>query len=480
MKFNTRNTTKTTNLAGGDAYSESPKLELVSLLLTSFVKDQFYRSEKSALKQVGSLIDAIPDKKFSAKAAIYARKTFGMRSISHVVAGELLKRVSGEEWMKNFLNKVVNRPDDITEITAYYLKNSNPPHVVTNSMRKGFAKALEKLDEYQVAKYRGEKNDVSLVDVVNLFHPKSTPALKKLIKGTLKPADTWETKLSEAGKKAENEEEKSEFKKEVWIDLIAERRLGYFAVLRNLRNIIQQAPEILPGALAILTDKGLIKKSLVFPFNFVTAFKEIQALSGSINTQILKSVVIGLSEAIDLSLSNVPELPGETAVVLDISGSMQGKPIEIGSLFAAVLAKANNADVLTFASRTRNIPINPLDSTVTIAGQLLDIFTKHSGGTDFHVIFPALQKKYDRVIILSDMQGWMGYGSPTSEFYAYKTKYKADPFIYSFDLQGYGTLQFPESRVCALAGFSAKVFDLMKLVEKDRKALVHEIEKVEL
>ena len=35
------------------------------------------------------------------------------------------------------------------------------------------------------------------------------------------------------------------------------------------------------------------------------------------------------------------KLDGETLVVLDGSGSMSGKPIKIGSLFAAVLIKAN-------------------------------------------------------------------------------------------------------------------------------------------
>jgi hypothetical protein len=52
--------------------------------------------------------------------------------------------------------------------------------------------------------------------------------------------------------------------------------------------------------------------------------------------------------------------------------------------------------------------------------------------------------------------------------------------VYSFDLQGYGSLQFPEQNVFALAGFSDKVFDLMQLLETDRIALIREIEKSEL
>ena len=40
--------------------------------------------------------------------------------------------------------------------------------------------------------------------------------------------------------------------------------------------------------------------------------------------------------------------------------------------------------------------------------------------------------------------------------------------------------QFPENNVYCLAGFSDKIFDIMKLLESDKKALVKKIEEVEL
>ncbi|MFA7407370.1 MAG: hypothetical protein WCY93_05965 [Anaerolineaceae bacterium] len=78
------------------------------------------------------------------------------------------------------------------------------------------------------------------------------------------------------------------------------------------------------------------------------------------------------------------------------------------------------------------------------------------------------------------MQGWIGRDAPTKAFNAYKERTKADPVVFSFDLQGYGTLLFPKRNVYAIAGFSDKVFDIMKLLESDKKALLHEIEKIEL
>ncbi len=499
MRFNrkTVETKRTVNLAGGEAFTEDPKLEFVSILLTSFVQDQFYRTQNEGLKKVKELMVAIKEKLFLAKAAVYARTKFGMRSISHVVAAELVPLARGQEWLKRFLDKIVYRPDDMQEILAYYLTEYGKP--VPNSIKKGFAEALKRYDEYALAKYRGERKDISMVDIINLIHPKpnaqNRKALQLLIEGELKSTKTWESKLTKAGQEAsftteteeEREEKLAELKKEAWGDLVKKRKIGYFALLRNLRNIIADAPEIVDDAAEMLTDKNLIKKSLVLPFRFVTARDEIQKLSGTGTRKIIKA----LSDAVDISLDNVPELSGRTLVVLDESGSMgeidnPKSPISIGSLFAAVLYKKCDADFMGFSDRSHYETFNDRDSVLTIQKNMIS--ARNNGGTNFNLIFQTAKEKYDRIVILSDMQGWMaaadGYynigGQPGKTFAAYKKRFGANPFVYSFDLQGYGTLQFPERNVYCLAGFSDKVFGVMKLLEQDRNALVREIEKIEI
>ena len=76
------------------------------------------------------------------------------------------------------------------------------------------------------------------------------------------------------------------------------------------------------------------------------------------------------------------------------------------------------------------------------------------------------------------MQGWIGRHTPTKELNKYKADFNVNPAVYSFDLSGYGSMQFPEQNVYCLAGFSEKVFDIMKLMEQDKKALVSEITKM--
>lgn len=418
----------------------------------------------------------ICDKKFVAQAAVYARTEFGMRSITHCVASELAKHITGEKWAKDFYSAVIYRPDDMLEILSYHSsKNGKLP----NAMKKGLAKAFDKFDTYSLAKYRGEGKGFKLIDVVNLVHPtpteKNSNAIKALVKGELKSFDTWEVELSKAGQSASSEEEKQDFKKEAWVKLITEKKLGYFALLKNLRNIIEQAPEIINVAMEQLTNEALIKKSLVLPFRFLTAFEEIQKLNDG---KIVRDVLMALNKAVDISVSNVPKFDGETLVVLDVSGSMHESgnksPHIIGALFSAVLVKSNNADFMTFSDNAQYRNVNPMDSTITISNSMRFA----SGGTNFHSIFQTANKKYDRIIILSDMQGWIGRECPTVEFRNYKATTGANPFIYSFDLKNYGSMQFPEPNVFALAGFSEKCFDIMKLMETDKTALIGEVKKV--
>jgi hypothetical protein len=52
--------------------------------------------------------------------------------------------------------------------------------------------------------------------------------------------------------------------------------------------------------------------------------------------------------------------------------------------------------------------------------------------------------------------------------------------VFSFDLSGYGSLQFPERQVCCLAGFSDKTLETLKLLDADPGALIRVIEAVEL
>lgn len=538
------------NKAGGQAFSLKPKSELITLVLTSFLQDKNYETGKEQLARIKKLCSEISDKKFIAQLAIYARDKFGMRSVSHVLAGEIANTVKNETWTKSFFNKVVVRVDDMSEILSYYFgvadKKGKKHAPIPNSVKKGFAKAFEKFDSYQLAKYKAEAKELKLVDLVNLIHPKpfdkngvvkiersvlenilttlkpESKSYKNLVRtmaqkyegegiypisslqaltlGLLKSTDTWESKQSKTGqevaKKAKelklNEVEKekllTEEKADNWKELIETRKIGYFALLRNIRNIAKQAPNLVDKACELLVDEKLINSSRVLPFRFLTVIKEIGKLVNEIDSTILIKFMQALNRAVDLALKNVPTFEGNTLIAIDVSGSMTSaiksnkdndntiSCAEIAGLFGVTLAKANqNSNVVLFDNSATHYIVNPNDSILTN----LKNINFRGGGTTFSSIFRVLKKGYDRIIILSDMQSWND-SQFKDTFKSYKSKFDCNPFIFSVDLQGYGSSVFPESKVALLTGFSEKMFETMKNLEQDKNALIKEIESIEI
>lgn len=489
------------NEAGGEAYPKSPKLELVSMLLTNFVQDQFYRKTGDTLKRLGALVKECPPE-FCAKAAVYARDHFGMRSISHAVAGELAaqNRTSREPWATAFYDKIVVRPDDMLEIIAYYRSHplaatsvrGNQKVKLPAALKRGFGRAMGRFDSYQLGKYRGEGKSVKLVDVVNLVHPGATErnrdALAALVGGTLKAGGTWEANLTAAGQRAAavdgTEEEKAEAlameKGTAWAALVEARKLGHFALLRNMRNISQQAPDSLEAALVQLIAG--VGKARVLPFRYLTALGQFQD-PGPLN----KVIRDALSACMDAALANVPKLSGRTLVAVDMSGSTFAqnlsdksgvKVADIATIFGAVLGLSNDADVLAFSDRRAWVSM--VKGTPVVVAALQIVAAVHGGGTDFRLIFDNTNGKYERIIVLSDNEAWIGHTRANETFKEYKRRTGADPKMFVFDLAGMPSMQFPESNTYFVAGFSEKVFDLMAAMEQDRDALVNAVEAVSL
>ena len=78
----------TINRARGQAYVMTAEMQLDTILLTSFAQNQFYRKTENTFLELRKLLAAVSPE-FAAKAAIYARTEFGMRSITHVLAAEI-------------------------------------------------------------------------------------------------------------------------------------------------------------------------------------------------------------------------------------------------------------------------------------------------------------------------------------------------------------------------------------------------------
>lgn len=485
-KFNEKKTVKqpeSVNFMGEKAFLLKPKEEFVSSIMTTFLSKEgsYYESSNEEVKRILSLLDKI-DPLFACKAAIYVRENGNMRSISHLLGAALANYISGQEYAKRFYNKLIVRPDDMSEIVSAYANLNgmglNDVKKIPNSMKKGFKEALEGLDAYRIDKYKMKTRSFSLVDLVRLFHPKATQknaeAYKRLIDGK-SLADLYESKVLEkemtkAGQttKDATQEEKMEAKREAITAVLDNvKGMPVMNLLRNLRNILLYAPDKVTEACEQLTIKDKIMNSRLLPFRFATAYSEIEKLSyyteisstkSSIQFEDEKSsslcsenefrrnkemVLNAIEKALEISCLNIPKLEGNVAVLVDDSGSMRGddggssrvsafsqtSTSMIAHLFASmVMYRQDNVYLGLFGDKLINVPVKRDMRLLDYTKWTFEKGGECGGATetgiyDFIRQVVKEKKKIDNVIVFSDCQigstHTKGYYGGYSEFTAW-------------------------------------------------------------
>lgn len=451
-KFNTKKpVSKTVNLAGAKAYKLSSETELVHAVLTTFLNDKYYESGADRIARIQNLVSESKPQ-FVANLAVIARTEFNLRSVSHLLLGELSKVHNGDSLVKDAIVAATVRPDDLLEIASYVGKP------MPKQVKRGLRNGVLKFDRYALAKYRGEGKGMSMVDLFNMTHPKvelASPeqktAWKDLMEGNLVSFDTWETEISNAKNDAE--------RTKIWERLILEDKIGYMALLRNINNLLKYniSAKAEKHALIRLTDAEEIARSKQLPFRFYTAYQNVKG------SRVYSDAI---SEAMDIALENTPKLKGNTLIAIDTSGSMMGDPIDKAAIFAATLMKANvTADVVLYDTQLRELSQSGRAPVLDLARHI--ITNAHGGGTDTGLVFRYMLKKginYDRVIILSDNESWVS--AAQENYKLYKKATGNDPFVYAIDIEGYGTADLAGTKVFNLTGWSDRLLDFVGQAEK--------------
>lgn len=469
-KFNTTNTIKTVNKSGHVAYGMTDKGKLVTQVLTSFFNESKFYGDNSTEMQETIKRVIKTDPQFIANLAVFARREFNMRSVSHVLAAYLAHEVNGKPLTRNVVKAVALRGDDVTEIMACYLSMFGKP--IPNALKKGISDTMQGFDEYTLAKYKGNGKAVKMRDLLCLCRPtpknkEQSEMWKKLLNNELETPYTWETELSANGNNAET-----------WEKLIDSNKVGYMALLRNLRNILNANPSNVDKVLETIQNPERVRKSKQLPFRYLSAYKELENIGGS-------RVFDVLENAVEASVENIPKLSGTTVIAVDTSASM-GRSVsekskvrcyEIAMLLGLIANKiCENSIFYTFDTKIEK-------HAVSHRSGILEVTNKRccGGGTNMYLPFEKMIKdkvKADRIIILSDNECNGGWWSKPVQSLAdkYRKSSGNDIWVHAIDLQGYGTQQFHGKKTNIIAGWSEKVFDFIKLAEQGEGNLTKTIE----
>lgn len=349
-----------------------------------------------------------------ASLAIEARETFNLRHVPLLLLDVLcgaptreaasieLAEVAGFDGVctiADVVYRVIQRADELTELLAIHWRNGKRP--IPAQMRKGLRRAFAKFKEYHFAKYDRD-GSVKLRDVLRLVRPsakeecpdeitrRATPKWikerNKLYEGvknrSLKAPDTWEVALSSGADKRETFER-----------LIRENKLGYFALLRNLRNMEKAGCDEKLVTDAIIARKNGAER--ILPFRYIAAARAAPNFEPALDKAMLDA------------LKDVPKLAGKTAVLVDVSGSMDWKLSQRSDLKRidaaaglAALIQCSNKKVFSFSQDVVRVP--PRTGMAEI-----DAIVKSQahGGTYLGAAVRELDAMgFDRLIVITDEQ----------------------------------------------------------------------------
>ena len=495
MKFNLMRKVKTVvNHEGAKAFVLTPQLELYTAVATAALNDQFYEKADEKLNRLRELI-AKNDPAFVAKLALYVREKMYMRTVPMVLTVELAKTQSGNDVVGKLTGRVIQRADEIAEMLAYYAvanerKDIKKLNKLSKQLQKGLAAAFNKFDEYQFAKYNRD-TEIKLKDALFLVHPKAKDEAQqalfnKIVKDELQAPYTWDVELSKLG---QQHFDSAEIKRDAitakWEELIFSNKLGYMATLRNLRNILEAgvSKEALNKVCAYISNADAVEKSKQLPFRFLSAYRELKAL----NNGRVGKVLDALEDAVLISAKNIAGYDEDTKVVIatDVSASMQ-KQISAKSkiqlydigLILAMLLQNRCENVITgmFGDTWKAISV-PKKNILANVQEFYSREGEVGYSTNGYLVIKDLLKRkvmVDKVMMFTDCQLWNSNGSETiSDLWKQYKKMAPAAKLYLFDLAGYGNTPVSVQRddVFLIAGWSDKIFDVLKAIEDGSDAI---------
>jgi 60 kDa SS-A/Ro ribonucleoprotein len=361
----------------------------------------FYESGEAVADRIKRLVPLCSPHDV-ADIAIQAREKQRLRHAPLFLVRELARdsKRCADGLIANTLCRVIQRADELAEFLAMYWADGKKP--LAKQVKKGLACAFNKFNEYALAKYNRDAT-VKLRDVLFMVHAKpvnddQAALWKRLVEGTLAAPDTWEVALSGGTNK-----------KEAFERLLRDGKLGYMALLRNLRNM-QQAEVDSALVFAALSEGAAKSKAL--PFRYVAAARAVPSWEPQIDV------------AMQAALAGIDKLPGRTAVLVDTSPSMQfalsaksdlTRKDAAGALSVLLRGVCDQARVFAFSSQVAEVPprngmalLDAIQGAVPSNGTLL-------GKAVAEVA--RLAPNMDRLIVFTDEESQDPVGKPHCKGY---------------------------------------------------------------
>jgi len=385
MRLNVANKPDAFTHEGGRAFPHlKPEQELRrSVLACMLWEREFYESGQAIADRIADLAEKCSPQ-YVADLAIEARSTFNLRHVPLLLLSIITKTGAGSSLVADAIEATIQRADELTEFVAIYWRDGRRP--LSAQAKKGLARAFRKFNAYHLAKYNRD-GAIKLCDVMFMVKPKprddeQAEVFQKLANKKLEAPDTWEVAFSGGADK-----------KETFERLLSEGKLGYLALLRNLRKMDEVGVDHALIKETILERKGAGR---VLPFRFIAAARAAPMFEPVID------------QALVANLSGSVSFKGKTVALVDVSGSMTDilssrsdmTRMDAAAGLAAMLV-GENVRMFSFSDHLCEAPYR-----LGMAGVDAIINSQPHCGTHLGLAVRDIGEKVggDRLIVISDEQ----------------------------------------------------------------------------
>jgi hypothetical protein len=511
---------------GGKGFAYAEKSALFLLGVTNFTgQDTYYESAEARDSRYVELIRSVAkaDPEWVANFLSWLRTSGNIRTAAITGAIEYGRTVSGRAPFDSLtpravLRSVLQRADEPSEALGYWLANYGKP--LPKWFKRALGDAAKALyNEKSVLKYDSQGAAIRFGDVISLSQVDTTDSpykaavfayaqdrrydnvdlsryqglttlvdrqvmadipreereafLKDHPDAARLAGHTWESLASWFG---------GELTATFWESVIP--NMGYMALIRNLRNFAKAgiSDSYAKFVAEKIADEEAVLSSRQLPLRFLSAYRAVapqpagyyglRTVSEAVQPKYRKLWEPALSKALDISLRSVPELSGDTLVMIDRSGSMSDllsgnstvSRYDNAVAFGLALAlRAENAVVFAYDDRSDPFTV---DYSASLLSNIQRFYKELpiAGGTRTVQVAETLLRRFrgavNRLVIVTDEQADY-YGKSLPDVVP------ADVTTFTFNVAGYQAAHAPQGRgnFYAVGGLTDSAFAMMQNIE---------------
>jgi 60 kDa SS-A/Ro ribonucleoprotein len=407
------------------------------------------------------------------------------------LTAELAAAYGKDENIALLIGEILRQPADIPLWLSFYTRAASPE---TRDARPGrvIRRPLDglfnRLDEFTFSRSPRE-TQTALREALRFLRPKAADRVRKLLftrilQDKVPGRSSWEQEWHALHHQPyDSPEQRQVMLRDKWKEGISSFRIGYTALLDNLRPMLCAgvSGKVLKLAAEYLGNPAAVRRSGISPLRLLEVYRELRRMDQGGAGMLSEALEAGVVHSGWSRLGS----HGTSLIAMDVSNSMKypvypggtAQRFDIAPLLAW-LWKSKGYSVLTGIIGNNWKPTELTDRPVLLA---TDQFRGREGeagyGINAHLILQDLLRRrqaVDRILVFTDCRLWgsRGFDRPSGadlveSWRQYRTALAPNAKLYLFDLAGYGArpLEIAGDEVFLIAGWKEPILDVLAAME---------------